>query len=48
VMACPHCDLVLGASVSPSEYVAAMLRNIANAPERSPGARKVENELVVG
>jgi hypothetical protein len=48
VMACPHCDLVLGASVSPAEYVAAMLRNIHNAPERSPGARKVEEGLAVG
>ena len=28
VLSCPGCDLMLGASVNPAEYVAAMLRQI--------------------
>ncbi|MDP3740496.1 MAG: hypothetical protein Q8R02_24130 [Hyphomonadaceae bacterium] len=28
VLACPHCNLVLGASVNPAEYVTALLRQI--------------------
>ena len=33
VLSCPGCELVLGASVNPSEYVAAMLRQIRTRPE---------------
>ena len=28
VLSCPGCELMLGASVNPAEYVAAMLRQI--------------------
>lgn len=28
VIACPKCDLVLGASIAPSEYVAALLKQM--------------------
>jgi hypothetical protein len=40
VLACPGCDLMLGASINPSEYVAAMLRQIRNnrMDDEPPGA----------
>ena len=47
VIACPSCDLVLGASVNPAEYVAAMLRQIRHSPERSPGPRTSDGEVTV-
>lgn len=33
VLSCPGCELVLGASVNPAEYVAAMLRQIRTRPD---------------
>lgn len=47
VMACPHCDLVLGASVSPAEYVAAMLRQIHTNSERNASPPKPDDALTV-
>lgn len=47
VMACPHCELVLGASVSPAEYVAAMLRQIHGNSDRSAAQPKTDDELMV-
>ena len=46
VMACPHCDLVLGASVSPAEYVAAMLRQI-RAGAGTEATEPRESELAI-
>jgi len=42
VLACPNCSLVLGASVNPAEYVAALLRHI-----RSRTADDVQASLLV-
>ncbi len=47
VMACPHCDLVLGASVSPAEYVAAMLRQIHRSSEQGAAQPKQAEGLAV-
>ena len=33
VLSCPGCELMLGASVNPAEYVAAMLRQIRTRPD---------------
>lgn len=38
VLACPKCDLVLGASINPSEYVAALLRQIRPHESAAPAA----------
>jgi C4-type Zn-finger protein len=46
VLSCPGCELMLGASVNPAEYVAAMLRQIRArdderpSPQRASGAAK--------
>ena len=42
VLSCPGCDLMLGASVNPAEYVAAMLRQIrvSRSEEERPRAVK--------
>ena len=47
VLSCPGCDLMLGASVNPAEYVAAMLRQIRvnrGEDERTPA--RVANRAV--
>jgi hypothetical protein len=44
VLSCPGCELMLGASVNPAEYVAAMLRQMRinrGEEERAPRARVV-------
>jgi hypothetical protein len=43
VLSCPGCELMLGASVNPAEYVAAMLRQmrINRGEEERPRARVV-------
>jgi hypothetical protein len=47
VLGCPGCDMMLGASVNPSEYVAAMLRQMsrghAAAESNEPAAPRVMN-----
>ena len=36
VLACPRCDFVLGASINPIEYVAALVRQLRPDPAASP------------
>ena len=36
VLACPRCDFVLGASINPIEYVAALMRQLRPDPATSP------------
>jgi uncharacterized C2H2 Zn-finger protein len=36
VLACPRCDFVLGASINPIEYVAALMRQLRPDPAASP------------
>jgi hypothetical protein len=44
VLSCPGCELMLGASVNPAEYVAAMLRQIrVNRGEEERPRAKVAN-----
>jgi hypothetical protein len=42
IIACPSCNLVMGASVNPAEYVAAMLRHLRATPEEPQRSRLVE------
>lgn len=47
VLSCPSCELMLGASVNPAEYVAAMLRQIrvARGEEDRPRAPSMKSAV---